>query len=104
MTTNLNGYPARYSQTDLDALSKKAVVDFAVGLVYYVPRAIGREDTSATTVPVYTEKYVLDKRTVAELTINNDLLDFQDAVRRGIAYATDPRDTTTIPATTTAGS
>jgi len=78
----------------LSALTKAKISDFKVNLSYKVARRVGQKNNGGTgqetptpVPPIWEDMYELVERVVSELNINQDLMDFQQAVYKGNAYS-----------------
>ncbi len=81
-------YPNSLTMAQRDALPQLTIADFRVGLTYRT------SDKVASTLPADPKStepapgvYVMRSITVKAATVNQDLVEFQDYVRRGRAYA-----------------
>lgn len=96
---DLSGYGANAkSQAQINALTKATLNDFKVNLTYQVPRGIGTVNTGTDDAPVWEQRYELITRVVGAWSINQDLVDFQNAINGSGAYNPGVApSTTTIP-------
>lgn len=84
--TDLDGYDIKLSPADLAALTKATILDFHVGLIYQTPRQIGMKDL----MPGFEPQYELVDHEVMEATVNQDLQDFQQFLKKQNAYLPEP--------------
>lgn len=101
MAEYMTGYGANAkTQAQLDALPKAVMTDFRIGLSYKYARRIGENKDSDGPPAVFTDRFELITVVVQQLTVNVDLLEFQNYVWMGNAYSpvmTTTTTTTTIP-------
>lgn len=86
--TYKTGYPNRLTKAQVDALTLLTIADFTSTLSYRVAEKSGADlpsdPTALTPAPAI---YVMRTVTVKPATINQDLVEFQDWVRRNGAYS-----------------
>lgn len=79
-------YPNAKTQAELQAMPLLTIADFRSDLTYHVPEKVG-VSLPATAGDPAPGLFLLKAKVVKPSTINQDLVEFQDYVRRNQAYA-----------------